>query len=66
VLEDAALDPVVGFESGADGVWRRRGGKSRAIDEDGEGEVGDVRCGFGEVVCFWGRRHVRKLPGSGS
>jgi hypothetical protein len=60
VLEDAALNPVVGFDGGADSVWRGRGWQGGAVDEDGEGRVGDVRCGFLEPVGLGLRCHLSK------
>ncbi len=52
VLENAALQPVIWFEGGADGVWRGRRWKYRAVDDDREQGVGDVGCRCGEVVGF--------------
>jgi hypothetical protein len=63
VLEDASMDPVVGFESGADDVCGGRGWQRVAVDEDGEGGVGDVGCGLIEPVCFGRRCHVRRISG---
>jgi hypothetical protein len=63
VLEDASLDPVVGFEGGADGGWRGRWWKGGAVDENGERGVRDVGGGGGEVVCFGRWCHVDKISG---
>jgi hypothetical protein len=55
VLEDAALDPVVGFESGADAGGSNGKGEHRAVDKDWQRGVRDVSGGVRQIVGFWRR-----------
>lgn len=65
MLEDAALNPVVGFQSGADGGRGGMHGKDGAIDDDGKVGVGDMGCRLAKPVCFRPRCHIHRIPGSG-
>lgn len=54
MLEDPALNPVIRFDGSTDCRCGRRG-NARAVDEHGEGRVGDVGRAVGDAVDFgWG------------
>ena len=54
VFKDPAFDPVVRFDGS---TYRLRSGvcEDRAVDQDWEARVRDVRCWFREEVFFWRR-----------
>ena len=52
VLEHASLHPVVGFDGGADSLWRRSWWERGAVDEDWKGGVRYVGRRCGKVIRF--------------